>query len=92
MLLSAYLLSTNGFQSYADILNSIRFDEEVKNELLINIIRISIYEFLLREREKYLNTNISTNIFSRRNEANRCLLDKKTLDAIILALETDWGF
>lgn len=92
MLLSAYLLSTNGFQSYADILNSIRFDEDVKNELLINIIRISIYEFLLREREKYLNTNISTNIFSRRNEANRCLLDKKTLDATILALETDWGF
>lgn len=92
LLLTGYLLSTNGFQSYADILNSIRFNSEVKKELLINIIRISIYEFLLREREKYLNTNISTNIFSRRNEANRCLIEKKTLDATILALETEWSF
>ena len=62
LLLTAYLLSCNGFQSYADILNSIRFNEEVKDELLLNIIRISIYEFLLREREKHLNTTISTNI------------------------------
>jgi len=92
LLLTAYLLSLNGFQSYANILNSIRYNQEVKNELLINILRISIYEFLLREREKYLNTNISTNIFSRRNEANKCLVDKKILNAALIMLETEWGF
>ena len=92
MLLTAYLLSLNGFQSYANILNAIRFNNEIKNELLTNILRISIYEFLLREREKYLNTSISTNIFSRRNEANKCLIDKKYLDVALITLETEWGF
>ena len=92
LLLTAYLLSCNGFQSYADILNSIRFNEEVKDELLLNIIRISIYEFLLREREKHLNTTISTNIFSKRNEANKCLIDKKTLTVALNTIETSWGF
>jgi hypothetical protein len=92
LLLSAYLLSLNGFQDYANILNELRFNLEVKEQLLLNILRISVYEFLLREREKYLNTTISTNIFSRRNEANRCFIDKKTLDLAITTLENEWGF
>ncbi len=92
LLLSAYLLSLNGFQDYANILNELRFNEAVKEQLLLNILKISIYEFLLREREKYLNTTISTNIFSRRNEANKCLVDKKILDLTITTLEREWGF
>lgn len=91
LLLTAYLLSINGLQEYADILNSIRFNDVVKNELYTNILRISVYEFLLREREKYLNTAISTNIFSKRNEANKCFVEKNILNLTIKSLESKWG-
>ncbi len=90
LLLSAYLLSIRGLSEHADILYSIIYNCEVKTEMLMNIIRVSVYEFLLRERGKYQNSIISTNIFSRRNEANKAVLDKKTIEAVIKELEDRW--
>jgi len=92
LLLSAYLLNTNGFNSYANILYSIRYNETVKRELLLNIIKLSVYEFILREKVKHQNSVISTNIFSRRNAENKAVIDKKTLDAILKEIEENQGF
>lgn len=92
LLLGAYLLNINGFSAYANILYSIRFNENVKNELLLNILKLSIYEFILREKEKYQNSAISTNIFSRRNAENKAVIDKKTIDLILKEIEENRGF
>lgn len=92
LLFTAYLLDVNGFKTYSQIVNSIRYDEEVKSALLDNMLKVSIYEFFLREREKHQNTAISKNIFSKRNEANKILVDKKTLDNIINLVEKNWSF
>lgn len=91
LLLSAYLLNLNGLKSYANILFSIIYDKPIKNLLLLNMLRQSIYEFLLREKYKYQNTTISTNIFSKRNKANKALISKQTLDFLIKELEQNWS-
>lgn len=91
LLLSAYLIDLNGLKSYANIINSIRYNKDIRQELLTNIIKVSIYEFLLREKEKQQNTIISTNIFARRNEANKTLIDKKTLNLLIEECEKKWS-
>lgn len=91
LLLSAYLLKIQNFNTHATILNSIRYTPEVKNELLMNIIRVSVYEFLLREKEKHQNPIKSTNIFSRRNEANKTLIEKKVLDSVLSDYEKKWS-
>lgn len=92
LLLSACLLNINGFNSYANILYSIRFNENVKRELLLNILKVSVYEFILREKVKHQNSVISTNIFSRRNAENKAVIDKKTLDLILKEIEENRGF
>lgn len=92
LLLGAYLLNINGFSSYANVLYSVRFNENVKNELLLNMLKVSVYEFILREKEKYQNSVISTNIFSRRNAENKAVINKKTIDLILKKLEENRGF
>ena len=91
LLLCAYLLNLNGLKKYANVLYSIISNSETKQELCLNIIKLSIYEFLLREKEKYQNTTISTNIFSRRNQENQALIEKTILNSIIKEVETNWG-
>lgn len=92
LLLTAYLLSLNGMAAFANVMYSIIFNEDVKKELLNNILKVSIHEFYLREKAKYQNTSISTNIFSKRNEANKTLVNKAMLDEIIKITETNWGY
>lgn len=92
LLLSAYLLNVNGFASYANILYSIRFNDDVRQELLLNMLKVSVYEFILREKVKHQNSVISTNIFSRRNSENKSAIDKRALDNILKEIEESGGF
>lgn len=87
----AYLLERQGHKEWADLVYSMGFDNEILTEFLINIIKSSIYQFLLREKEKYQNPLISTNIFSKRNEANNALIKKDILEALIKQAESRWG-
>lgn len=90
VLTSAYLKYLANEKIEAQRLYSLYFDEKLIHELLVNIVRKSIYEYYVGLKFRINEELQTTNIFARNKETNRKEFDLDELTKIIEVIENKW--
>lgn len=90
ILMSAYLKHLAGKNEDAQILYSLVFDENMKEEFRKNILRKSIYEYYVALKFKLKEENKMTNIFTKKNKAKISELSPSQINSAILQIENLW--
>lgn len=88
LLMSAFLANQLSDKLNSAILASLVKDSEVKKLFLTNILKKSVYEFFLREKERLTVENQNTTIFTQKKEKSDFSLEM--LDKILLSIEDGW--
>lgn len=90
LLLGAYILRLNEEETFAGLIYSLIDDTLVKERFLFDILKKSVYEYFLTQKDRYENIKNATSIFTRR--ANRDLqdIDIKYINACIGVIEENW--
>jgi DNA-directed RNA polymerase specialized sigma24 family protein len=90
ILISSYLKYLAGINEDAGILYSLYFSEVAKEQLSVNIIKKSIYEYYVMLKFKYKEEHKMTNIFALKNKPQKLELTKKQIDCVISIIEKLW--
>ena len=89
-LMSAYLKYLANEKGEAQRLYSLYFDEKYTHEMLVNIVRKSIYEYYMGLKFRIKEASETTNIFARNREEVRSEFTMEALNKIISAIENKW--
>lgn len=87
---TAYLIMETGKIKEAQVLYSILSSPKFKNELMLSIIRKSIYEHFLLMRENIKESQTTTNIF-RLRQHKESTADIKKINDLIKNIEKNWA-
>ena len=85
---TSYLFGVADFRDYSKILYSILFDEELKKNMQMEIIKKSIYGYFFNLKQTRKEFKFPANIFRSRKEDNE--IDIKTTEKIIKEIEEKW--
>lgn len=90
LLLSAKLAYLNDEQPYADIIYSLVDNSDVKFKFLNDILKKSLYEYFLLQRDKYESLKNATSIFRRKSGEDLQNIDIKYVQNCINEIENSW--
>lgn len=87
---TAYLIYILEDIENAQTLYSILNDKKTKEEMMINIIKKSVYEYFVLVKQNIKEAGFTTNIFRAKKEKNDEKMDIKKVENIIKNIETKW--
>ncbi len=87
---TAYLIYKSGDIKNANILYSVLLSEEIKSQMQLEMIRKSVYEYMISTKQNLKEVVFSTNIFRVNKEKKEQKIDIKKIDDIIKYIETEW--
>lgn len=87
LLITAYLLKNSGADNIANMVYTLSDPSDYKNIFLNNMLKKSIYEYFLNEKERYYNLKNSQSIFSRKQNND---IDIKFIEFAISEIEKQW--
>ena len=87
LLVSAYLLKNSNKENIANIVYSLADPSDYKHIFLDNMLKKSIYEYFLNEKQRYFDMKKSRSIFTRKQNNN---IDIKFIENAILEIEKHW--
>lgn len=87
---TVYLIYQLGDIENAQILYSILNNKKAKEEMQLNIIKKSFYEYLVLTKQNIKEVAFSTNIFRVKQEKSEDKIDIKQVEAIIKSIESQW--
>lgn len=87
---TAYLINILGDTENAQTLYSILNDKKAKEEMMINIIKKSVYEHFALVRQNIKEVVFTTNIFRANKEKKDEKIDIKKVETIIKSIEAKW--
>lgn len=90
LLLSAYLARQADEQSFADLLYSLMDDSALKDKFLTDMLKKSVYEYFLTQKDRYENLKNATSIFTRKANKNLNDIDIKYIQDCINVIEKNW--
>lgn len=90
ILMSSYLKLLSENNEEAQLLYSLYFDENKKNELAETILKKSIYEYYVTLKFKQKDESKMKNIFAMRNKQKTAELSTKQIDLVISIIEGLW--
>ena len=90
LLLSAYLARLSGENTFADLLYSLITPSETKDKFIFDILKRSVYEYFLTQKERYENLKNATSIFTRRANKDLQNIDIKYIENCIKTIEENW--
>lgn len=90
LLIMSYLLRVSGNNVNADIVYSLINDENCKRRFFEDMIKKSIYEYLLNIKEQYHNCKHAPSIFTRKKEEERKKIDIKFVEKMLERIEENW--
>lgn len=90
LLLGAYLIKTDNEETFADMLYSLIEDSSVKDKFMTDIIKRSVYEYFLSQKDRYENLKSATSIFTRKANKDLNEIDIKYIKNCITEIENNW--
>ena len=90
LMVSAYLAGMSEDQTYADLLYSLLDETLVKNRFLSDILKKSVYEYFLSQKDRYESIKNATSIFTRRANKDLNDIDIKYIETCIDIIEKNW--
>ncbi len=90
LLLTAYLAKISEEQTFADLLFSLIPQSSSKEKLVSDILKKSVYEYFLTQKERYENLKNATSIFTRRANKDLQNIDIKYIQNCIKTIEENW--
>ncbi len=90
LLFSAYLAKQSGDASFAGMLYSLTDESEIKEKLKIDLIKKSIYEYFLAQKDRYESIKSATSIFARRANKDLSDIDINYIEKCIKEIEKNW--
>ncbi len=87
LLLTAYLLQHSDKENIADLVYTLSDPSDYKHIFLDNMLKKSIYEYFLNEKERYYDLKKSQSIFTRKQNNN---IDIKFVEFAISEIEKHW--
>ncbi len=90
LLLSAYLARLSDENTFADLLYSLITTSETKDKFIFDILKRSVYEYFLTQKERYENLKNATSIFTRRANKDLQNIDIKYIENCIKTIEENW--
>ncbi len=87
---TVYLLNEMKDDDNAQILYSILFNPEIKKEIMINIIKKSIYEHMVLLKQNIEEFSTSTNIFKAKQTQAQKTINLRIVKEIIKNIEDNW--
>ncbi len=90
LLLSAYLARLSDENTFADLLYSLITPSETKDKFIFDILKRSVYEYFLTQKERYENLKNATSIFTRRANKDLQNIDIKYIENCIKTIEENW--
>ncbi len=90
LLFNAYLAKQSGDASFAGMLYSLTDESEIKEKLKIDLIKKSIYEYFLAQKDRYESIKSATSIFARRANKDLSDIDINYIEKCIKEIEKNW--
>ncbi len=90
LLNTAYLVHKLNDINNANAIYSILFNNEIKQNLQLDIIKKSFYEYLVLTKQNLKEVVFSTNIFRAKKEPSEKKVDVKKIDEMIKNIESEW--
>lgn len=90
LLLGAYLIKTDNEETFANMLYSLCEDSPVKNKFMTDILKRSVYEYFLSQKDRYENLKNATSIFTRKANKDLNEIDIKYIKSCITEIEKNW--
>lgn len=90
LLFGAYLLKLNDEETFADLVYSLIGEGLVKECFLFDILKKSVYEYFLTQKDRYENIKNATSIFTRRANKDLQDIDIKYINECIRTIEENW--
>ena len=90
LLMSAYLAKNNFQESFSDILYSLTDKTKTKEYLENDILKKSVYEYYLSQKDRYESIKNATSIFARRANKDLSEIDINYIKTCINEIEKNW--
>lgn len=90
LLLAAHFARLNDEQTFADMLYSLIDESECKNCFKEDMLKKSIYEYFLSQKDRYESIKSATSIFARRANKDLQEIDIKYVENCIKEIEKNW--
>ncbi len=90
LLLAAHFARLNEEQTFADMLYSLIDESECKNCFKEDMLKKSIYEYFLSQKDRYESIKSATSIFARRANKDLQEIDIKYVENCIKEIEKNW--
>ena len=90
LLVSAHSARLNNEQTFADMLYSLIDESECKNCFKEDMLKKSIYEYFLSQKDRYESIKSATSIFARRANKDLQEIDIKYVENCIKEIEKNW--
>ncbi len=90
LLVSAHFARLNDEKTFADMLYSLIDESECKNCFKEDMLKKSIYEYFLSQKDRYESIKSATSIFARRANKDLQEIDIKYVENCIKEIEKNW--
>ncbi|MFR1503923.1 MAG: hypothetical protein ACLSUS_07460 [Opitutales bacterium] len=90
LLLAAHFARLNDEQTFADMLYSLIDESECKNCFKEDMLKKSIYEYFLSQKDRYESIKSATSIFARRANKDLQEIDINYVENCIKEIEKNW--
>lgn len=90
LLVSAHFARLNDEETFADMLYSLIDESECKNCFKEDMLKKSIYEYFLSQKDRYESIKSATSIFARRANKDLQEIDIKYVENCIKEIEKNW--
>lgn len=90
LLYSAYIVKQSGDTTYADLIFSLIDESTVKEKFKNDIIKKSVYEYFLSQKDRYESIKNATSIFTRRANKDLNDIDINYIEKCIKEIEKNW--
>lgn len=90
LLICAYLLKNDSDITFANLFYSLIQRSEIKDTFLSDILKKSVYEYFLSQKDRYENLKNATSIFTRKANKDLQELDIEYIKSVINELEKNW--
>lgn len=90
LLVSAHFARLNNEQTFADMLYSLIDESECKNCFKEDMLKKSIYEYFLSQKDRYESIKSATSIFARRANKDLQEIDINYVENCIKEIEKNW--
>lgn len=88
--LMSYCLRQEGHCVDADLIYSLTQNTEFKKKFYENILKKSIYEYFLNQKEQFYSTKHAASIFTRKKEEERKKIDINFVESVLSKIEEKW--